>query len=120
MNIITIDNCPKYTAEDHAVAREFISPNNTDLQNLSIAKIIVPPLVTVKKHYHKKCEEVYQVIEGDGLMFIDGEESPLKPGQAVPIKTGQWHTITNHNKTPLTMIATCSPPWSFEDQVFEI
>lgn len=119
MNIITINDCPEHTAEDLAIAKEFIAPANTKLKNMSIAEITIPVGVSVKKHYHLQSEEVYHVISGEGLMHIDGEEMLLTTGQAVAIEPGQWHTISNHKDTPLLMVVTCSPAWSFEDQVFE-
>lgn len=119
MNITTIADCPEYTAEDRAVAREFMSPARSKLKNVSIAEIVIPSGVTVKKHYHLESEEVYHVVSGAGTMFIDGEHAPLRSGQAVGIEIGQWHSISNNSEQPLVMIVTCSPPWSPEDQVFE-
>ncbi|MCH6258599.1 cupin domain-containing protein [Puniceicoccaceae bacterium K14] len=119
MNIVTIADCPAYTAEDNAVAKEFISPSACKLKNLSIAHITIPAGVKIKKHYHVESEEVYQVISGEGIMHINGKESLLRSGQAIAIEIGQWHTIDNQSDKPLEMIVTCSPPWSFEDQVFE-
>lgn len=119
MQIVTIADCPDYTAPDFAVAKEFMSPRMSGLKNLSIAEITIPPGFTVKKHYHLESEEVYHVIEGSGMMFIDGETEMLKPGQAVSIKVGQWHSIANESESPLVMIVTCAPAWSAEDQVFE-
>ncbi|MDQ8205465.1 cupin domain-containing protein [Pelagicoccus sp. SDUM812003] len=119
MNIVTIRNCPESIAPDLAVAKEFMSPRVSGLANLSIAEITIPPGVTIKKHYHRESEEVYQVVSGSGVMFLDGESKALHSGQSVAIKVGQWHRIANPSDRPLVMIVTCSPPWRAEDQVFE-
>lgn len=119
MEIVTIANCPDYVAPDLAVAKEFMSPTVSGLKNLSIAEIIIPPGVTVKKHYHLESEEVYQIISGSGTMHLDGDTSTMNPGQAVSIKVGQWHSIANESEIPLVMIVTCAPAWKAEDQVFE-
>jgi Mannose-6-phosphate isomerase len=118
MEIVTIQECADYVAEDLAVAKEFLGPRNSGLKNLSIASITIPPGVTVKKHYHLASEETYHIVGGSGIMHLDGEEQAIKPGQAVAIIPGQWHTIHNPNETDLVMIVTCSPPWCPEDQVF--
>ncbi|MEM1222138.1 MAG: cupin domain-containing protein [Verrucomicrobiota bacterium] len=118
MEIVTIANCQDYVAEDRAVAKEFMGPKSGGLKNLSIAEIVIPPGVTVKKHYHLESEETYHIVSGVGTMHLDGVEEPIKPGQAVAILPGQWHTIHNPNEADLVMIVTCSPPWKFEDQVF--
>lgn len=119
MEIVTIKDCTDYVAEDHAVAKEFLSPSNSGLKHLSIAYITIPPGVTVKKHYHLASEETYQIIEGSGVMHLDGEEATMEPGQAVAIIPGQWHSIHNPNASDLVMVVTCSPAWCPEDQVFE-
>lgn len=119
MNIVTIKECEDYLAEDLAVAKEFMGASNTCLKNLSIAEIRIPPGVTVKKHYHLASEETYHIVEGSGVMHLDGEDTRMVAGQAVAILPGQWHSIHNPNETALKMIVTCAPAWAFEDQVFE-
>lgn len=119
MKIINIMDCEDYVAEDRAVAKEFLGARAAGLSQFSVARITIPPGVTVKKHYHLKSEESYHVVEGSGIMHLDGEEAPIGPGQAVAILPGQWHTIHNPKETNLVMIVTCAPAWTPEDQVFE-
>ena len=119
MQIVTIKDCEEYVAEDLAIAKEFMGSRSGGLKNLSIAEIRIPAGVTVKKHYHLESEETYHIVAGTGVMHLDGVEEPIAPGQAVAILPGQWHTIHNPNEMDLIMIVTCSPPWKFEDQVFE-
>ncbi|WP_269526593.1 cupin domain-containing protein [Coraliomargarita parva] len=119
MEIIKIMDCQDYVAEDRAVAKEFLGPRNSGLKNLSIAYITIPPGVTVKKHYHLKSEETYHIVEGKGIMHLDGEDCAMEPGEAVAIIPGQWHSIHNPEETDLVMVVTCSPPWAEADQVFE-
>ena len=119
MNIVSISDCQPYVAEDMSVAREFLGPRNSNLKNISIASIIIPAGVTVKKHFHVISEETYQIIKGSGIMYLDGEECSITAGQAVAIERGKWHSITNNSETDLLMCVTCSPPWTMEDQVFE-
>lgn len=118
MKIVKIADCPEYVAEDKAVAKEFMSPRSTGLQNMSIAEITIPPHTDVVPHYHKACEEVYQIVAGQGEMFLDGARQTMSVGEAVAILPGQWHSIGNPFDEPLKMIVTCSPPWSPEDQIF--
>ena len=119
MNIVNISTCSDFIAEDLSLAKEFLGPRNSPLKNLSIANITIPPGVRVKKHYHLESEETYHIIEGSGIMHLDGEDAPITKEQAVAIAPGQWHSIYNPNETDLVMCVTCSPPWSMEDQIFE-
>lgn len=119
MNFIDIINCEKYIAEDNSVAKEFMGPKNSNLKNLSIAEITIPPGVKVKKHYHLVSEETYHILKGSGIMYLNDEQSLITTEQAVAILPGQWHSIYNPHDEDLVMCVTCSPPWKMEDQVFE-
>ena len=63
MNVIKIEECPDYLAPDNAVAKELLSPRNSALERLGIAKITIPLCTSVEKHYYPQSEEVYQIIE---------------------------------------------------------
>ena len=119
MNVIKIEECSDYLAPDNAVAKEFLSPSNSSLERLSIARITIPPHNSVEKHYHLETEEVYQIIGGEGTMLLDEATRKVGPGEVVPIPPGSWHSIDNQSDQDLVMIVTCSPPWTPEDQVFE-
>lgn len=119
MNVIKIEDCPDYLGPDNAVAKEFLSPRNSALERLSIAKITIPPRTSVEKHYHLQSEEVYHIIDGEGTILLDQATGKVGPGEVVPISPGSWHSIDNQSDQDLVMIVTCSPPWSPEDQVFE-
>ena len=119
MNIVNILTCSDFLAEDLSVAKEFLGPRNSPLKNLSLAHITIPPGVSVEKHYHLESEETYHIIDGSGIMNLEGEVAPISKDQAVAITLGQWHSIYNPNDTDLVMCVTCSPPWRMEDQIFE-
>ena len=44
-----------------------------------------------KAHYHKVMTETYVVLEGEGVLEIDGETVPLRPLTAVQIPPGCRH-----------------------------
>ena len=73
LGIVNIEKQKLYTADDKAVAREFASPRNLRAQKLSIADIIIPPGVEVIEHHHIT-EEVYYVVDGEGIMKVNGVE----------------------------------------------
>ena len=39
-----------------------------------------------RTHYHKRLTEIYYILDGDGVMELDGERHPVKPGDAILIK----------------------------------
>lgn len=67
LQVITLDEQPWYEAEDRAIAREIASPRNSKLRSMSIAEIKIPAGVTIVPHHHVM-EEVYYIVEGEGIM----------------------------------------------------
>ncbi len=44
-----------------------------------------------REHYHKRSTELYYVLEGDGVVLLDGEEHPVRKGSLVHIPPGVVH-----------------------------
>lgn len=69
-----------------------------DLLNLSGAEIScnnLPAGVSVPfVHAHKHNEEVYLVLEGEGRLYVDGKELPLKAGNCFRIDPGAERCIS--------------------------
>jgi mannose-6-phosphate isomerase-like protein (cupin superfamily) len=55
----------------------------------------VMPNSTIGYHKHSGNEEIYYVIEGKGLMVVDGEERIIGPGDAVITYSGSSHGLKN-------------------------
>jgi mannose-6-phosphate isomerase-like protein (cupin superfamily) len=44
-----------------------------------------------RAHYHKQMTEIYLVLEGEGMMELDGQLVPVQPMTAVYIRPGCRH-----------------------------
>ena len=44
-----------------------------------------------RPHYHRRSTELYYVLAGDGVVVLDGEEQPVRPGSIVHIPPGVVH-----------------------------
>ena len=44
-----------------------------------------------RAHYHRKLTEIYYILEGEGVMELDGEKVPVRPGMAILIRPGTRH-----------------------------
>jgi mannose-6-phosphate isomerase-like protein (cupin superfamily) len=71
---------------------------------------------TTQRHFHRVAEEFYFILDGTGLMEIDGTEREVGPGDAVLIPPGAWHTI--RATRDLRFLCCCAPPYSHEDTYF--
>ena len=43
------------------------------------------------EHYHKRSTELYYVLDGDGVVLLDGDEHPVRKGSLVHIPPGVVH-----------------------------
>jgi mannose-6-phosphate isomerase-like protein (cupin superfamily) len=119
LSVVNINDQPWATADDHAVARQIVSPQNSRARKLSIADIIIPPGVTVREHHHAVIEEIYYIIGGKGIMWINGATRHVGIGDAIVIRPGEHHSITNPYQEKLHMIVTCVPAWSPDCLIFD-
>ena len=44
-----------------------------------------------REHYHKRSTELYYVLDGDGVVWLDGDEHPVRKGSLVHIPPGVVH-----------------------------
>lgn len=47
-----------------------------------------------REHYHNLASELYYVLEGEGVIRLDGEEHPIRKGSLVHIPPGVVHGAT--------------------------
>jgi mannose-6-phosphate isomerase-like protein (cupin superfamily) len=85
----------------------------------SLAKIILPAGKSSKTHYHKKLEETYYILAGEGSMVVNGEKYKLFPGDVCYLAPGDVHRIENNKAGDLVFLAICNPAWLAEDS-FEV
>src|SRR4029077_8672869 len=118
----TLDDCLKRiqpkTLYDQGWFADSQHPDcaNAPVRNQSLAEASVPGGSATDRHYHKKSEEFYFLLEGEGTMEIDGETSPVAPGDAILMPPGAWHQITA--STRLRFLCCCAPPYSHDDTYF--
>jgi len=74
--------------------------------------VTIIPGETRGNHYHKNTEELFCVIEGEGIIVV-GEKKHIVSGkepEIIKIPTNQMHSIENTGKTELKMLAWASQP----------
>lgn len=106
-----------FTTKDGSTIRSILDLANAPVKNQSLAEARVPAGGATGRHHHKLSEEFYFILEGDGLMEIDGETRPVQAGDAILIPPGAWHRITAGRE--LVFLCCCAPPYSHEDTYFE-
>jgi mannose-6-phosphate isomerase-like protein (cupin superfamily) len=110
----SLDRAAPFTTKDGSTIREL---HHTPAQ--SLAEATLEPGQATERHYHGQSEEIYLVTKGSGELEIDEESVRVRPGDAILIPPGAWHTLENNGTSELTILCMCSPPYSDEDTFFE-
>ncbi|RLE79344.1 MAG: hypothetical protein DRJ51_07955 [Thermoprotei archaeon] len=86
-------------------------------ENLSVHVAIVSQ--ALKPHYHKLRDEVYIIIEGNGVMFVGEDEFEVTAGDVILIPKGNVHSIRPKNKgEKIVFLFASSPPFDPEHDRF--
>lgn len=118
MTVNQIAEQEPFTTADGSTIRSILDLTNAPVENQSLAEASLPPGGATERHYHKASEEIYFVLEGKGLMEINGKEQEVGPGDAVLIPAGDWHQIETQGESVLRFLCCCAPPYSHEDTYF--
>jgi mannose-6-phosphate isomerase-like protein (cupin superfamily) len=82
---------------------------------MSIATVFIDPGKESIAHFHKKMEEIYYIINGEGKIFINGDETNLEAGHAIYLPVGAVHKIKNTGKSILKFVSIDSPIFDEND-----
>ncbi len=114
VNLQSLDRAEPFATKDGSTIREL---HHTSVQ--SLAEALLEPGQATQRHYHARTEEIYLVTKGSGELEVDGETRRVRPGDAILIPPGAWHTLENDGTSELTVLCMCAPPYPHEDTFFE-
>jgi len=111
-----LQNCEEIIAGDNSILCEVLHPKNEKLQiRYSLAHAIVKPGETSLAH-KLKTSEVYYILEGEGIMYIENESEKVHSGQAVYIPPNAKQYIKNTGNSDLKFLCIVDPAWRPEDE----
>lgn len=106
-----------FAAGDYSFLKELLHPENEPLAiGYSLAHAVVKPGEKTLPHRLKSSEVCY-VLEGRGLMHVDGERAEVEAGQAVYIPPLAVQFIENTGANDLAFLCIVDPAWRAEDEV---
>jgi mannose-6-phosphate isomerase-like protein (cupin superfamily) len=116
MIIKSLASMTGFKAGDSSFLRELLHPGREPLDvGYSLAHAVVKPGQKTLPH-RLKSAEVYYVLEGRGLMSIDGERAEVGPGQAVYIPPRTVQCIENTGPNDLEFLCIVDPAWRAGDE----
>jgi mannose-6-phosphate isomerase-like protein (cupin superfamily) len=101
-----------FRTKDGSTIREYLHTERQSLAEASLA----PGQVT-QRHYHRRSEEIYLLVEGAGRIRVGEEERAVVAGDAVLIPPGAWHDIVGGDRG-VRFLCMCAPPYSDGDTYF--
>ncbi len=117
MLIRRLSDCEEFTAGDNCRLREILHPDKADIAlRYSLAHAVVAPGQTTWLHA-LGTTEVYYILAGEGMMRINDEKVPVRPGDTVYIPPQAKQQITNSGATDLRFLCIVDPAWRKEDEV---
>lgn len=116
MFIKDLKNCKEFVAGDNAILRELLHPDKENLKlRYSLAYAIVRQGDTSRWHKLRN-SEVYYILEGEGIMYIDNESTEVRPGQTIYIPPDATQSIKNTGQGDLKFLCIVDPAWRPEDE----
>jgi len=111
MFIRDLSECKEIIAGDRSILRELFNPLKDDLNlRYSLAHSTIKSGQTTKNH-KLKVSEIYYIIQGRGMMYVEDESREVKKGQVVYIPPNHSQKITNTGEEDLIFLCIVDPAW---------
>ena len=92
-----------------ALSKPLVMPETAGSRRIDYRISMYQPMAYVKLHRHKTQEQVYHVIEGEGLMEIDREKRVVRKHDFIFLPPGVEHSINNTGLVDLVFLVVTSP-----------
>jgi mannose-6-phosphate isomerase-like protein (cupin superfamily) len=92
-----------------ALSKPLVMPDTAQSKHLDYRISMYQPKACVAKHSHKVQEQVYHVLEGEGLMTVGDEERVVRKHDFIFLPPGVEHAIENTGTSDLIFIVVTSP-----------
>jgi mannose-6-phosphate isomerase-like protein (cupin superfamily) len=93
-----------------ALSKMLVRPETAGSKLVDFRVSCYQPMSYVERHAHKVQEQIYHVLEGEGLMELEGERKVVRPGHFIFIPPGVSHTIHNTGMVDLVFLVITTPP----------
>lgn len=107
-----------YVTRDGCTIRELMHPAvhpGLGVKSQSLAEAVVEVGQRTRLHRHRRSEELYYIVQGEGLMTLGGTEFAVMRGDTVCIPPGTAHCIQNTGGVDLKILCCCAPAYAHED-----
>lgn len=92
-----------------ALSKALVDPANSGSKRIDFRISRYAPKAYVAEHVHKVQEQVYYVLEGEGILTLDDESHLMRPHDYVYVPPGVRHSFTNTGLAGLVFIVVTTP-----------
>jgi mannose-6-phosphate isomerase-like protein (cupin superfamily) len=117
MIVKKLNGLKEIVALDDTIIREVLNPRHTETPlhlGYSLAHATLSPNKTSLPHRFKNASEVYYILNGEGMMYIDDETENVGPGDTIYIPPLTVQSIKNTGQTNLEFLCIVYPEWQPE------
>jgi mannose-6-phosphate isomerase-like protein (cupin superfamily) len=79
----------------------------------------IPPGGEIGEETHDHVEQTLFILNGEGVVELDGETKSIGPGDAVVVTPGTRHNFKNTGNVPLELYTVYAPPNHIDGRVHE-
>ena len=92
-----------------ALSKPLVMPETAASRQLDYRISLYQPMAHVAAHKHVVQEQVYHVLEGEGIMEIDGKRQVVRKHDVIFLPPGIEHSIANSGLVDLVFLVVTSP-----------
>ncbi len=95
---------------DWGLIKPLVSTANTEAPEVSLMHVVLLPGQGHERHNHPDSDEILYFLSGQGEQMVDdGEPFAVRPGQAVFIPKGAFHSTINSGWEPMAILEIYAP-----------
>jgi quercetin dioxygenase-like cupin family protein len=92
-----------------ALSKALVGPENSGSKQIDFRISRYAPNAYVQEHAHRIQEQVYYVLEGEGLLTLRREKHLMRAHDYVYVPPGVRHSFTNTGTSGLVFLVVTSP-----------
>jgi mannose-6-phosphate isomerase-like protein (cupin superfamily) len=92
-----------------ALSKPLVDPETSDSRLIDYRISSYRPMAHVATHVHAVQEQVYHVLDGEGLMELDGETQVVRRHDVIFIPPGVEHAMYNSGLDDLVFVVVTTP-----------
>ena len=92
-----------------ALSKALVRPETCGSRRIDFRISCYQPMAHVQEHVHQVQEQVYHVLEGEGLLTLDDRRVLMRRNDYVFVPPGVRHSFTNNGLVPLVFLVVTTP-----------